>query len=82
MYFTNPDGIRVPLESLAHLEYGFVSPMIRTDKRERMNVIYAEMGDESLVYPVIKLFRLFLSKDFMGDKYKLLSWNPYRINYL
>lgn len=82
IYFTNNSWIKIPLESIASIEYDFVSPLLRTDKREEINVIYAEMWDNSLIYPVIKLFKLFLSDDFITDKYKVVSWNPYHITYL
>lgn len=79
--FTNQLWQKIPLESLAQIEYGFVSPVILTDKREQMQAIYAEMWDNSLVYPVISLFKIFLSDDFIQDKYKIISWNPYKIEY-
>lgn len=79
--FTNQNGVKIPLSSFASIENSFVSPEIQSDKRERDIVIYWEMWNNSLVYPVLKLFWIFLSKDFLNDEYKIVSWNPYKIVY-
>lgn len=39
------------------------------------------MGDNSLVYPVIQLFKIFLSDEFTGKEFQVESWNPYGITY-
>lgn len=78
--FTNQKWQKITLDSIAWIEYSFVSPMIKTDKRQQTNTIYAEMWDESLIYPIIKLFKIFLSDDFIGNQYKIKSWSPYEIN--
>jgi len=82
IYLTNRNWKKIPLDSLVDIEYSFVHPEIITDKRKLSKTIYAEMWDNSLVYPVIKLFTIFLSNDFMWDDYKLKSWNPYSIKYI
>lgn len=79
--FTNPEWIKVPLSSFASIDYSFVSPEINTDKREKNTVIYWEMWDNSLVYPVFKLIWAFKNEDFLWDDYKLVSWNPYKLVY-
>lgn len=79
--FTNQEWKKIPLEAIAKINYSFVSPEITTDNREEMKTIYAEIWDNSLVYPVIKLFWVFLSDDFLWDEYKIESWNPYGITY-
>ncbi|MDQ7008846.1 MAG: efflux RND transporter permease subunit [Candidatus Gracilibacteria bacterium] len=79
--FTNNVGEKIPLSSLANIEYGFVSPEINSDSREETTFIYGEMGDNSLIYPVIKLFGKFLGNDFTGENYKIKSWSLYYITY-
>jgi hypothetical protein len=41
--FTNTQGIKIPLLSIAKIEYDFVSPEIQTDGRQKTNFIFAEM---------------------------------------
>jgi multidrug efflux pump subunit AcrB len=79
--FTNKQGQKIPLSSIAKIDYSFVSPIINTDKREQTDYIYAEMWDNSLIYPVIKLFGKFMDDEFLWKDYKLVSWSPYEIKY-
>ncbi len=80
--FTNTKWEKIPLSSIANIEYAFVSPEINSDNREETTYIYWEMWDNSLIYPVIKLFSKFMNNDFMWDDYKLKSWNLYDITYI
>jgi len=80
--FTNPKWKKIFLDSIADIEYSFVSPEINTDKREQTNYIYWEMWDNSLIYPVIKLFWILMSDDFLWNDYKVKSWSPYQIEYV
>jgi len=80
--FTNPKWEKIPLSSIASINYSFVAPEINSDKREVTTYIYWEMWDNSLIYPVIKLFGKFLSDDFIWDEYKIKSWNLYWITYI
>ncbi len=81
IYLTNIQWKKIPLDSLVNIEYSFVSDQINTKDKQEIKTIYAEMWDDSLVYPVIKLFKIFLSDDFVWKDYELLSWSPYEINY-
>lgn len=82
MEFTNSSWIKIPLSSISSLDYSFVSPVINTDKREETTFITWEMWDNSLIYPVIKLFGVFLSDDFIWKDYKLDSWSLYKFEYV
>lgn len=77
--FTNNNGEKISLDTIAEIKYSFVSPMIKTDKRQFTNTIFAEMWNESLIYPIIKLIFDFKDKNFLWNEYKLISWNPYEI---
>lgn len=79
---TNMSGVKIPLHSIANIEYDFVSSLTNTDKREVTQYIYGEMGDNSVVYPILFLYKVFGSKEFLGEDYKLLSSGPYKIEYL
>ncbi len=80
--FTNKQGKKIFLDSISKIEYTFVSPEINTDKREKTNYIYWEMGDNSLIYPVIKLFWILMDDKFLWDDYEVESWSPYQIEYV
>ncbi len=79
--FTNKLWEKILLWSLANIEYWFVSTEIKSDNREQTIYIYWEMWDNSLIYPVIKLFWIFLWDYFSWDNYKVESWNLYSITY-
>ena len=80
--FTNPEWKKVFLDSIAKIEYSFVWNEINTDKREEANYIYWEMWDNSLIYPVIKLFWILMDDEFLNWEYEVNSWSPYKIEYI
>jgi len=80
--FTNNRWEKVPLSSLAEIEYSFVAPEINSDNREETTYIYWEMWDNSLIYPVIKLFGIFMWDSFLWDDYKIKDWDLYQITYI
>ena len=79
--FTNNKWEKIFLYSIATVEYSFVSSGINTDKREEVNYIYWEMWDNSLIYPVIKLFWILMDDEFLNWEYEVVSWSPYEIEY-
>ncbi len=80
--FTNSAWIKIPLYSIASVQYDFVSPLTNTDKREISHYVYGEMGDNSVVYPILYLYKVFDSPEFLASDYKLISSGPYKIEYL
>jgi len=79
--FTNSEWKKIPLSSISTKKYSFVWNEINTDKREKTTYIYGEMWDNSLIYPVIKLFVRLMDKEFVWEDYKVVSWSPYYIEY-
>lgn len=79
--FTNSSGLKIPLSSVAKINYEFVSPEINTDTREKTNFIYAEMWDNSVVYPIVKLMSIFKSEEFLNWKYEVIESWFYGIKY-
>jgi len=79
--FTNTRWEKIPLSSLAEIKYSFVAPEINSDNREETTYIYWEMWDNSLIYPVIKLFGIFMWDSFLWNDYKIKSWSLYDITY-
>ena len=77
--FTNTLWDKIPLSSIAKIEYSFVSPELYSDHREVTDYIYAEMWDNSLIYPVIKLIWKYISSGFREHYYSLESWDLYHI---
>jgi multidrug efflux pump subunit AcrB len=80
--FTNSEWQKIFLSSIADIEYSFVWSEINTDKREEANYIYWEMWDNSLIYPVIKLFWILMDDEFLNWEYEVVSWSPYNIEYI
>ena len=79
--FTNSSGLKIPLNSIAKINYEFVSPEINTDTREKTNFIYAEMWDNSVVYPIVKLMSILKSDEFLNWKYEVIESWFYGIKY-
>lgn len=82
IYFTNPKGEKVRLDEVATLSTDFAGSEIYTDNRSETVHIYAEIGDNSVVYPVLKLYGLFGSQDFQKLGYKKVSASPYEIDFV
>ena len=40
------------------------------------------MWDNSLIYPVIKLFWILMDDEFLNGEYEVVSWSPYEIEYI
>ena len=80
--FTNQNWEKVPLSSIATFNYTFIPSEINTDKRKDTIYIYGEMWDNSLIYPVIKLYSILTNDNFLKNNYKVLSVSPYKIEYL
>lgn len=80
--FTNSLWVKIPLYAVSNVKYDFVSSLTNTDNRKISNYIYAEMWDNSVVYPIIELYRIFKSKKFLWNEYTLVSSWPYKIQYL
>jgi len=79
--FTNTSWQKIFLWSIAKIEYSFVSPEINTDLRKETNYIYAEMWDNSVIYPVIELYSILQSDKFLWNDYKFLWWDFYGLHY-
>lgn len=79
--FTNSEWQKIHLSSIASKNYTFVTPEINTDWRQETNFIYSEMWDNSVVYPVVKLYSILQSKEFLGNNYKFLWWDFYWLHY-
>jgi hypothetical protein len=45
------------------------------------NFIYAEMGDHSVVYPIVKLMSQLQSDEFLAKKYRVVDSSFYGITY-
>lgn len=79
---TNSMGQKIPLSSLININYTFVWDEINTDKREKTDYIYWEMGDNSIAFFMKDLIPLLLSDNFVWDEYIVDSWWLYSIEYI
>jgi hypothetical protein len=78
----NQSGQRIYLDDIADIRTGFRSYDIYTDERSETIHIYGEMGSNSVVYPIIRLYGMFGSPEFEKTGYKKLSASPYMITFL
>lgn len=79
---TNLYGEKIPLSSITKIQYGFVSPNINTDEKEETYYIYGEMGNNSVVYPTVKLYSFLGSKEFLGTEFTVTKMNFYEMDFL
>ncbi|MDD3302786.1 MAG: efflux RND transporter permease subunit [Candidatus Gracilibacteria bacterium] len=79
--FTNKLGEQIPLSSISSKKYTFLSHEINTDNREVTNYIYGEMGNNSVIYPIIDIYKILGSDSFLGNDYKITNKNFYELNF-
>lgn len=82
IYFTNPKWERVKLDEIAEFKNDFAGPEIYTDSRSTTIHIFAEIWENSVVYPVLKLYDLFWNPDFEKLWFKKVSSSPYEIDFI
>lgn len=82
IYFSNQKWERVKLDEIASVEEWFAWNEIYTDSRSAAVHIYAELWDNSVVYPVLELYDLFWSSDFVKLGYKKIASSPYWIDFV
>lgn len=82
IYFTNPKWEKIKLDEIAELNSDYASPEIYTDSRSTTIHLYSEIGNNSVVYPVLKLYDMFWAKDFESLGYRKISSTPYLINFV
>lgn len=80
--FTNPKGQKIRLDDIAQVSFEKSGREIYTDNRAETVHIYAELGNNSVVYPVLKLYTLFGEKDFESLGYKKVGSGPYGIDFI
>lgn len=80
--FINTNWERVYLDDIADIQTGFRSYDIFTDERSETIHIYGEMGSNSVVYPIIRLYGFFGESEFEKTGYKKISASPYNITFL
>ncbi len=77
IYFTNKQGQKIYLSQFAKVIPDALSHTIYSEDRLKASYIYWEMGAESVVYPVIATYMVFLDPEFWEGKFDLTSWSPY-----
>jgi multidrug efflux pump subunit AcrB len=82
IFVINKNNEKIYLDSIAKIEYSFVDNEINSDNKQEVDYIFWEMWDNSLTYPILKLFWIFKSKDFLWNEYIIKSSSPYSIEYM
>jgi len=75
--FTNSLGKKISLTDIADIDTGFRSHDIYTDDRKETIHVYGEMGENSVVYPVIRLYSELGDDAFRKHGYEKISSSPY-----
>lgn len=81
LYFINPLGKKIFLTDIADIKTGFDNHAIYTDNRKQTIHIYGEMWDNSVVYPVLKLYWELDSKEFEKSGFMKISSSPYGMKF-
>lgn len=81
LYFTNTLGQKILLSDIAQVETDFKSHDIYTDERVETIHLYGEMGANSVVYPILKLYSIFGSDEFEKSGFKKISSTPYSLSF-
>lgn len=79
--FMNTAGNRIYLDDIATIKTGFKSSDIYTDDRTETIHLYAEMGANSVVYPILHLYSILGEEEFTKTGYKKISATPYAITF-
>ncbi|EKE30233.1 MAG: Acriflavin resistance protein [uncultured bacterium (gcode 4)] len=82
VYFTNASGEKVRLDEIATIRNEFANPEIYSDNRANTINIYSELGNNSVVYPVLKLYDMFWAKDFEKLGYRKIGSSPYSVDFV
>jgi len=75
--FTNPQWIKIPLKEVAEIIPTRADTIKYSDDRLETVYLYGEMWNNSVIYPVIKIFRSFSDKEFREWKYELVEKSFY-----
>lgn len=81
LYFMSPLGKKISLTDIADIDTDFQSHDIYTDEREETIHIYGEMGNNSVVYPVIRLYGELGDEEFERLGYEKVSSGPYGMEF-
>lgn len=82
VFFINWSWEKIYLSDISQFRYTVVWDELHTDKREKTNYIYGEMWENSVVYPIVKLYKIFKSENFLKWEYEVVSSNFYWIKYI
>ncbi len=81
IYIPNNQGENIPFSELVTKINQETSATIFSDQREKTNYIFAEMGDRSVTYGVIDIFKPLLNYTLPNGNGKVTSWSLFQINY-
>lgn len=81
LYFMSPLGKKITLTDIADIDTEFQSHDIYTDERKETIHIYGEMGTNSVVYPIIRLYGELGDEEFKKLGYEKISSSPYGMEF-
>ncbi|MCK4635844.1 MAG: efflux RND transporter permease subunit [Candidatus Moranbacteria bacterium] len=81
IYVMNNNGENIPFSELVNEVNSKTSSTIFSDQREKTNYIFAEMGDRSVTYGVIDIFKPLLNYTLPSGDGEVISWSLFSVNY-
>ncbi len=72
----------IPLNEIATFETDWMRREVYTENRSTTIHLYAEMGSNSVVYPILRMYSAFESPEFIAKGYKKISSNPYEVRFV
>jgi len=78
--FTNPQGEKIPLSAIATISTNTNNEIQYFDDGKPTTYIYGEMGNNSVIYPMISFLRSATNDSFWGGRFEVVDWSLYEIN--
>lgn len=78
--FTNPQWEKIPLSAIATISTNTNNEIQYFDDGKPTTYIYGEMGNNSVIYPMISFLRNATKDSFWWWRFKVINWNLYEIN--
>lgn len=81
IYIMNSQGKNIPFSELVNGIDKETATTIFSDQREKTNYVFAEMGDRSVTYATIDMFKSLLNYSLPSGNGEVTSWSLFGVNY-
>lgn len=81
IFLTNPQGHQIPLSELVVKQNKNAEEVIYHDNRKQTIYLYAEMGNRSVTYATLDIFKFLLNYKLPSGLGQINGWSPLGVNY-